>query len=84
MATMIETDLKEVLDKIDSRLERLEKRLEEDMTELKIGQARMDEKITALADRVGFQEFLNRSFIVGIGIAVLTGLAKILGFLPNS
>jgi hypothetical protein len=44
----------------------------------------VDEKITGLGKRLDFQEFLNRGFLMGLGIATLTGLAKLLGFLPNA
>ena len=44
----------------------------------------VDEKITGLGKRLDFQEFLNRGFLMGLGIATLTGLAKLLGFLPNT
>jgi primosomal protein N'' len=44
----------------------------------------VDEKITGLGKRLDFQEFLNRGFLIGLGIATLTGLAKLLGFLPDA
>ena len=44
----------------------------------------VDEKITGLGKRLDFKEFLNRGFLMGLGIATLTGLAKLLGFLPNA
>jgi hypothetical protein len=44
----------------------------------------VDEKITGLGKRLDFQEFLNRGFLIGLGLATLTGLAKLLGFLPEA
>jgi archaellum component FlaC len=44
---VIETDLKEILTKIDNRLERLE----ENMTTLKVSQARIEEKVDGLSKR---------------------------------
>ena len=43
----------------------------------------VDEKITGLGKRLDFQEFLNRGFLIGVGVATLTGLAKLLGLLPK-
>ncbi len=45
MAVMIEQDLKEILVKIDQRLDRIEQRLEKDVTDLKIGQTRIEGEI---------------------------------------
>ncbi len=97
MATTIETDLKEVLSKLEQRFDRFEQKLEKidkDITEFKVNQARMeeklsgqinvlDEKVMGLGKRLEFQEFINRGFLIGVGVAVFTGLAKLLGWLPN-
>jgi hypothetical protein len=40
--TIVETDIKDILSKIDNRLERIEN----DLTDLKINQARMEEKLS--------------------------------------
>jgi len=90
MSVMIEQDLKEYLDqqfkqfnqkfdKIDQRLERIEN----DITDLKVGQARLEEKIDGLDKRLGFQEFINRGVLIGFILAILGGLAKVFGFIPN-
>jgi hypothetical protein len=79
MSVMIEQDLKEILTKIDQRLERIEN----DVTDLKVGQAKLGEKIDGLDKRLGFQEFINRGVLIGFIMAILGGLAKLFGFLPN-
>jgi DNA repair exonuclease SbcCD ATPase subunit len=91
MSVTIEQDLKEILTKIDQRLERIEN----DVTDLKIGQVRLEselkgelkrieEKIDGLDKRLEFQEFINRGVLIGFIVAILAGLAKLFGFVPNS
>jgi hypothetical protein len=102
MSVTIEQDLKEILTKIDQRLERIE----HDVTDLKIGQVRLEselkgelkrievelkgevqrveEKIDGLDKRLEFQEFINRGVLIGFIVAILAGLAKLFGFVPNS
>ncbi len=49
MATTIENDLKDVLARLDQRFDRLEQRLDKidsDITDLKINQVRMEEKLS--------------------------------------
>ena len=97
MSVQIETDLKDILGKIDQKLDNLQK----DITELKIGQTRLEGKIEAnstkiegldekfstkidgLDKRLGNQEFLNRAVVVGLLLAILGGLAKLFGFVGN-
>ena len=88
--TIVETDIKDILSKIDNRLERIEN----DLTDLKINQARMeeklsgqislvDEKVSGLGKRLEFQEFINRSILVGLIIIVLGGAAKYFWSMPK-
>ncbi|MEB3189832.1 MAG: hypothetical protein VKL42_05775 [Snowella sp.] len=101
MPTVTDNDLKELKDLITAGFSRIDA----EITDLKINQARMeerlsgqiqaldakltgqinvvDEKITGLGKRLDFQEFLNRGFLIGFGVATLTGLAKLLGLLPK-
>lgn len=101
MPTVTDNDLKELKDLITAGFSRIDA----EITDLKINQARMeerlsgqiqaldakltgqinvvDEKITGLGKRLDFQEFLNRGFLIGVGVATLTGLAKLLGLLPK-
>jgi len=86
MATPIETDLKDILTKIDNRLDRMEN----DLTEIKINQSEtrgeikvLDEKITGIGKRLENQEFIGRSIFVGVILALLAGAVKLFGFPPN-
>ncbi len=84
---VIETDLKEILTKIDQRLERLE----ENMTTLKVSQARIEEKVDGLSKRAENIEKETssstkdisdlkgaKSLIIPIVVAVTTSLLTLL------
>ncbi len=93
----IESDLKEILTRIDNKLDKLN----EDVTELKIGQAKiegdittiderlsgqiksLDTKVEQLDKRVGNQEFTNRGFLIGLIVVILGGAAKFFGLVGN-
>ena len=93
----VESDLKEILTRIDTKLDKLS----EDVTELKVGQARiegdlkaiderlsgqikaLDTKVDQLDKRVGNQEFTNRGVLVGLIVVILGGAAKFLGMVGN-
>ena len=88
--TVIETKLEDILAKIDNRLERIENEL----TDLKVNQARMeeklsgqislvDEKVTGLGKRLDFQEFVNRGILTALIVALIAGAAKFFGFMPH-
>ncbi len=90
MTIQIETDLKDILGKIDSKLDNLQK----DVTDIKIGQAKLEGKVEALDEkftskidgldkRLSNQKFLNRAVVVGLLLAILGGLAKLFGFTNN-
>jgi len=86
MATPMETELKDILTKIDNRLDRIEN----DLTEIKINQSEtrseikvLDEKITGIGKHLENQEFIGRSIFVGVILALLAGAVKLLGFPPN-
>ena len=88
--TIVETDLKEILGSIQKDL----KDIREDLTDLKINQTRMeerlsgqislvDEKLSGLGKRLEFQEFINRSILAGLILLDLGGAAKYLGIMPK-
>jgi predicted nucleic acid-binding Zn-ribbon protein len=86
MATMIETDLKEVLDRIDRRLEAIES----DMTTLKVSQARIEGEISTVKNELTFVredvkdlKGSQRSQIWVLIVAVVGAIVKF-GFFPNS
>ncbi|MDJ0599717.1 MAG: hypothetical protein QNJ37_12855 [Crocosphaera sp.] len=58
--------------------------LQKDVTDLKVGQAKLEEKVEGLTKRLDYQEFINRGVVIGLIVALLGGLAKMLGFIGNS
>jgi len=94
MSVTIELDLKDVLAKIDQRLDKIDQKLDnfgQDITELKVGfarieekidglETRLDEKIDGLGKRLDNQEFLSRGVLIGLIVAILGGFAKLFGF----
>jgi predicted nucleic acid-binding Zn-ribbon protein len=86
MSPTIEVDIKEVLDKLDRKLDSIK----EDVSDLKVGQARLEEngkrledKIDNLGKRLDNQEFLSRGVLIGLLVALVGGLAKLFGFVGN-
>jgi predicted nuclease with TOPRIM domain len=86
MSISVETDLKEILTRIDSKLDKLT----EDVTELKVGQAEikgnikaLDTKVEGLDKRVSNQEFTNRGVLIGLIVVILGGAAKFFGLAGN-
>jgi predicted nuclease with TOPRIM domain len=86
MSISVETDLKEILTRIDNKLDKLT----EDVTELKVGQAEikgdikaLDTKVEGLDKRVSNQEFTNRGVLIGLVVVILGGAAKFFGLAGN-
>lgn len=82
----IESDLKEILTRIDNKLDKLS----EDITDLKVGQAKIEGKIEALDTkveqldkRISNQEFTSCGVLVGLIVVVLGGAAKFFGMVGN-
>ena len=90
MATVTDTDLKEIKDLIiDLKINqvRMEERLSGQINALDeklSGQISLvDEKVSGLGKRLEFQEFINRSILAGLILLVLGGAAKYLGIMPK-
>ena len=66
-------EIKDINTKLDS--------IQKDVTDLKVGQAKLEEKVDGLGKRLDYQEFINRGVIIGLIVAVLGSLAKMLGFI---
>ncbi|HEY9872657.1 MAG TPA: hypothetical protein V6D12_04445 [Candidatus Obscuribacterales bacterium] len=90
MSVTIESDLKEILAKIDQKLDSISK----DITDLKVGQARLEEKvdglekrleekIDGLGKRMDNQEFISRGVLIGLLVAILGGFAKLFGLVGS-
>jgi phosphoribosylcarboxyaminoimidazole (NCAIR) mutase len=75
----ISTDLGKILERIEDKLENLQK----DVTDIKVGQARLEEKVEGLAKRIDNQEFVSRGVLIGLIIAIAGGAAKLFGFVDN-
>jgi hypothetical protein len=89
MATMIETDLKEVLDRIDRRLGAIES----DMTTLKVSQARIEGELSTVKNELAFvredvkdlkssQRSQIWALIITVIGATIAAVVKF-GFFPN-
>ncbi|WP_309738399.1 MULTISPECIES: hypothetical protein [unclassified Chamaesiphon] len=75
MSITIETDLKEILDKLDRKMDRMQ----EDMTELKLGQAKIEGDIKALDNKGS----IIQPIITGITVAFVGGgLLALYKYLP--
>ena len=75
----ISTDLSKILERIENKLENLQK----DVTDIKVGQARLEEKVEGLSKRIDNQEFVSRGVLIGLIIAIAGGAAKLFGFVGN-
>jgi uncharacterized protein (DUF849 family) len=86
----IDQDLKDVLLQINTKLDNLQK----DVTDIKIDLATtkaelkgdlkaLDEKVTGIGKRLENQEFVSRSIVVALVIAILGGFAKLFGLIGN-
>jgi archaellum component FlaC len=97
MSVNIETSLKEVLEKlerkIDDQYKGLEQKLDKldgkidniakDVNELKVSVARLDEKVDGLSKRLENQEFVSRGVLIALIVAILGSFAKLFGFVGN-
>ena len=81
----VESDLKEILTRIDNKLHKLSK----DVTDIKVSLAEvrdiktLDTKIDGLEKRVGNQEFTNRGVLIGLISVILGSVAKFLDIMGN-
>jgi archaellum component FlaC len=94
MSLTIETDIRDILNKLDQRFEKMEQRfdrMEQSINDLKLGQAEikgeiknLETKVDGLSTRVGSQEFLSRTIVGGLILIVLGGAAKMFWGFPVS
>jgi chromosome segregation ATPase len=96
MSLIVETDLKEILNRIDQKLDSVQR----DVTDLKLGISELkgeikivderlsgqintlDTKVEGLSTRIQNQEFTSRAILGGLLLIVLGGAAKMFNFLP--
>jgi chromosome segregation ATPase len=87
MSLTIETELKDIFNKIDQRLERMEQGQNElrlSVSELKGDVKALDIKVDGLSTRVSNQEFLLRTIVGGLILIILGGAAKMFWNSPVS
>ena len=85
MSLTIETELKDIFNKIDQRLERMEQGQNElrlSVSELKGDIKALDIKVDGLSTRVSNQEFLLRTIVGGLILIILGGAAKMFWNFP--
>lgn len=85
MATTIETDLKDVLNKLDQRFDRLEQkldRIETDLTTLKVDMATVKVDLATVKEDVKDVRRNQRSQIWVLIVAIVGEIIKF-GFFPN-
>jgi outer membrane murein-binding lipoprotein Lpp len=105
MATTVEFELKELLEKLDTKIDKLgsdlNNRIDQldssvnnkidklndkvdamgnDINKLNVTVTRLDEQVANVVKRIDSIEFANRAVSIGLLLAVLGGLAKLLGF----
>ncbi|MGK7956277.1 MAG: hypothetical protein AB4063_13665 [Crocosphaera sp.] len=87
LESKLESNQREFEQKLDSFQRDVNQKLDtlqKDVTDLKVGQAKLEEKVEGLTKRLDYQEFINRGVVIGLIVALLGGLAKMLGFIGNS
>jgi archaellum component FlaC len=90
MSIKIESDLKEVLNRIDQKFDRIDQKLDniqKDVTSLKVeitdlkGEVKVvDTKVDGLSTRLQNQEFTSRAIFISLVLVILGGAAKMFGF----
>ena len=79
MSLIVETDLKEILNRIDQKIDGIQKDIVDlkiSTTELKGEVKTLETKIDGLSTRVQNQEFTSRAILGGLLLIVLGGAAK--------
>ncbi|MDJ0842734.1 hypothetical protein [Crocosphaera sp.] len=80
----LQKDVNQKLDSFQRDVNQKLATLQKDVTDLKGGQAKLEENVEGLTKRLDYQEFINRGVVIGLIVALLGGLAKMLGFIGNS
>jgi ABC-type phosphate transport system auxiliary subunit len=92
MSLIIETDIKEILNKLDQRFEKMDQRYErmdQSLNEIKLSQVELkgdiktlDVKVDGLSTRVSNQELLLRTIVGGLVLIILGGAVKMFWNFP--
>ena len=84
MSLIVETDLKELLNRIDQKIDGIQRDIVDlkiSTTELKGEVKTLETKIDGLSTRVQNQEFISRAILGGLLLIVFGGNAKMFNFL---
>ena len=71
-------------EQIDKKLDKIEDKIDnaqKDIIDIKISQGKLEEKINGVEKRLENQEFLNRTVVAGLVLALLANVVKML--IPN-
>ncbi|NJO94214.1 MAG: hemolytic enterotoxin [Hydrococcus sp. RM1_1_31] len=93
----IATDLSQVLERIEQKIDKLDEKfetkldtLQKDITDLKVGQTKLEGELKALeakvdgiGRRIDNQEFVNRGIVIGLIVTIIGGAAKLFGWVGN-
>jgi predicted nucleic acid-binding Zn-ribbon protein len=90
MSITIESDLKEILTRLEQKIDNVSK----DVNDLKVSVAEtkaelkgdikaLNEKVDGLSKRLDTTEFTNRGILIGLIVAILGGFAKLFGIVGN-
>ena len=86
----MQRDFTQRLDRMQQHVDQKLDTLQKDVTDLKVGVSRLEERVHSLEDkveglskRIDSQEFVSRSVFLGLIVAILGGLAKLFGFAGN-
>ncbi|MGB5769721.1 MAG: hypothetical protein WBM32_07615 [Crocosphaera sp.] len=58
-------EVKQEIKDVNTKLDNIQK----DVTDLKIGQVKLEEKVDGLGKRLDYQEFINRGVVIGLIVA---------------
>ena len=72
-------DVDQKINKLDRKIEQLS----QDVNEVKVSTARLEEKTEGLSKRIESQEFVSRGILIGLIVTILGGAAKLFGFFNN-
>jgi predicted nuclease with TOPRIM domain len=78
------------IDKLDEKFETKLDTLQKDVTDLKVGQTKLEgelktleAKVDGIGKRIDNQEFVNRGIVIGLIVTIIGGAAKLFGWVGN-
>ena len=80
MSVTIEVDLKEALDQINQKLDKIDDKVDY----LTVDMATVKTKLEGLEQRIENQEFVSRGVLIGLIVTIFGGFAKLFGLIGQS